>query len=137
MFATHLKTHFSYLLFLRPICRFFSNICFSDMFATSKDYTTCLPLILKIISLISLSNWNLGHCAPPKKTAISTIEMPYEPSRDPKVQTMQAKSTLNDLCIVSDGDGLHVIIGSNGYKAMAMLLFARHCLHIIIGNVSM
>jgi len=69
--------------------------------------------------------------------AISTIKMPYEPSRDPKVQTMQARSTLNDLCIVSDDDGLHVIIGSNGYKAMAMLLFARHCLHIIIGNVSM
>jgi len=77
-----------------------------------------------------------GTLCPPKKTAISTIEMPYEPSRDPKVQTMQAKSTLNDLCIVSDGDGLHVIIGSNGFKAMAMLLFARHCLHIIIGNVS-
>jgi len=66
---------------------------------------------------------------PPKKTAISTIEMPYEPSKDPKVQTMQAKSTLNDLCIVSDGNGLHVIIGSNGCKAMAMLLFATHCLH--------
>jgi len=32
---------------------------------TLKDYATHLLLIFKkIISPISLSNWNLGHCAP-------------------------------------------------------------------------
>jgi len=87
---------------------------------TSKDYATCLPLIFKKSFLLSPCPIGIWDTVPPKKMAISTIEMPYEPSRDPKVHYDASKI---EFSMSSGGNGLHKIIGSNGCKAMAMFLF--------------
>jgi len=46
---------------------------------------------LKKSFLLSPCPIGIWDTVPPKKTAISTIEMPYEPSRDPKVSKINFK----------------------------------------------
>jgi len=62
----------------------------------------CPPTVLRHICRLYpptdlLVQLESGTMCPPKKMAISTIEMPYEPSRDPKVHVLATQLPLQKI----------------------------------------